>query len=818
LISQDMTGRDTILERFMGSTAAAWRFSRVDAAIIFAAFLPLLLAYFGPLLQPGSVLASGTGDIAVEWWWKRAYLGQSLARGHLPQWNPFSMSGSPFLATVVTGVFYPLNWLFAILPTAAVLNGQIIFHFWLGLLAMYILARRLGRTVPASFIAAIMFAFTGHAILRWWAGHLQATCEGPYLPLVLLAQIGILAGRTSPAKLRSTLCLAALLALQLFAGHPQYVYYTLIVVGFLQAGFVFSSQRQHTLKSALVSSAWVLAACVFAGLLVAVQVLPAMRLAGETVRSGAAPMAYYEAHSQPISDVITAFAPWAFGGKPGGQSYFGSESYWEVSAPLTAAGCILLLANFCFIRRWSSMNWALAALLVFSCILAWGSNTPAYGLTFHLIPGFSLFRNPGRLLLLVTFAAGLLSSDSLDRLIQCARDTPLRFRRIVMGLLGIIAIAAVAVVLLVGSSSSPAFQKLMRARVPEWPDDLFTRGFYDALYATFLSAMASAALWAALTILALLSMASARARRTSSYALCLIVLAEALAFAWPFRTSYRPADLRFPEPLIDTLSKNNQYRVATAALPTDYCQTMAHGVRNSWGYDTATTTRYGKALLASQHSEKKIPPMLLPLVHISALTRSLATKYLLTRDGYSPPDPQWQHLASFGRYALWQEPAAVPRARLVAHARSVSSDLITSAVNDRRHVPAIEVLLEGEISSPITDEATSITSPGELQIVADEPEHFAARTITANPSWLVLMDQMLPGWTATVDGNNVRIYRADAIGRAVHLPPGQHEVVMRYVTPGLVPGAWISCPAWALWFALFAYVAIGWRRDRVDSG
>jgi hypothetical protein len=389
-----------------------------------------------------------------------------------------------------------------------------------------------------------------------------------------------------------------------------------------------------------------------------------MHLARETVRSGAAPMAYYDAHSQPISELLSTFAPWAFGGKPGGQSYFGSESYWEVSAPLTATGCMLLLAAFMFARRWSALNWALAALLVISWLLAFGSNTPLFQFAFHFVPGFSLFRNPGRLLLLVTFAAALLSSDALDRLRACADQTPTQFRRIAMTILAVFGVLAASLGTAFSAPTSSAFCHLMRSRVPEWPDQLFTPGFYAALHATFTGAMALAAVFAAFSLAAVFLMGSTRTRHAASFAVASLLLVEALLFAWQFRTTFRPSELMWPDALVRAIAPDKeQYRVATAALPTDYCQAMAHHVRNAWGYDSATTTRYGEALLASQGSSKTVPPMLLPLVRTSGLTRSLGMRYLLTRADVSPPDASWKQAGKFESYALWRDDSAVPRAR-----------------------------------------------------------------------------------------------------------------------------------------------------------
>lgn len=52
---------------------------------------------------------------------RQTYIWKSLAvdiykSGELPLWNPYEMSGKPFLANFQTGAFYPLNLILVFLP------------------------------------------------------------------------------------------------------------------------------------------------------------------------------------------------------------------------------------------------------------------------------------------------------------------------------------------------------------------------------------------------------------------------------------------------------------------------------------------------------------------------------------------------------------------------------------------------------------------------------------------------------------------------------------------------------------------------------
>jgi uncharacterized membrane protein YfhO len=70
-----------------------------------------------------------------------------------------------------------------------------------------------------------------------------------------------------------------------------------------------------------------------------------------------------------------------------------------------------------------------------------------------------------------------------------------------------------------------------------------------------------------------------------------------------------------------------------------------------------------------------------------------------------------------------------------------------------------------------------------------------------------------PGWQATLDGDPVEIHRANWLLRAVKVPPGRHELVMRFDPPAFKLGATLSIGAYALiLLALAASVVLERRR------
>ena len=53
------------------------------------------------------------------------------------------------------------------------------------------------------------------------------------------------------------------------------------------------------------------------------------------------------------------------------------------------------------------------------------------------------------------------------------------------------------------------------------------------------------------------------------------------------------------------------------------------------------------------------------------------------------------------------------------------------------------------------------------------------------------------GWSAKVDGQNAKIYKANGMFMGIFMTPGEHKVELNYMTPGLKMGSVISLAGWA---------------------
>jgi hypothetical protein len=797
--------------QFLGRTGGISSFSKRDALVLFGLFTILVMLQYVSVLGGGAVLAKHWSDIQTEWWWKRGYLGEALARGRIPFWNPFIDSGIPFLATFQSAVFYPFNWLFAIFPRVYVLNGQMIFHVWLALAAMFVLLRFAGRSCLSATAGSLVFAFTGFLILHLWGGHLVFVVEWPYLPLVLLFQFQLLSRAALRDRLLPFLGMTASLAMQIFGGHPQITFYTLLVAGGFQTAYLLWALRKGVWRSTIWPSVQVAASLGFSGVLTLIQTLPVLHYVKETPRAAMAGKDYFEDYAIHPADLPSLFSPHAWGGpvKSGEAMYIGA-AIWEVSPYITAFAVVAYLFAAMFWKRMPGAVIAAVAMGAVSILLALGPNTGLFWLACQYIPGFSLFRMPGRFAAVYTTTGAFIVAYVMDYIVTIPRS---QLRAVLYKF------SAVFTLLLAASITTMWFSMLkdapggymedfIRGRISVFPRSPRSPELVAAASTRFVREV-GLGIAAMVGYLALLWISASKKRAAITRpAIFVLLLAEVVYFSWPYRTVNYPDFWIWPPKIANTIKDSKpEYRIGSMAFPTDLCQGMDWGIRHVWGFEINVPARYDAALMTSEGYPALIAPQNASFKAITPLTNSLGLRYLLKHIDLREEVKGWDLVTSDSLWEIYRNPQALPRYRTVPVAHPVTEEIVASYVSSPRFDPITQVLVEASraeftVLAPFSDRNTS-ASPGIVTLVEDEPEYFCANVEMKQPGWFVLMDQMLPGWFAKVDGQPAKIYRANAVGRALPLPAGRHKLEMSYEAPGFRTGAWISGLGWTVWLLLF---------------
>jgi hypothetical protein len=79
-----------------------------------------------------------------------------------------------------------------------------------------------------------------------------------------------------------------------------------------------------------------------------------------------------------------------------------------------------------------------------------------------------------------------------------------------------------------------------------------------------------------------------------------------------------------------------------------------------------------------------------------------------------------------------------------------------------------------------------------VQVVASSSGHVAFATNAVASQFLVVSEMWHPGWSATLDGRPVPVYRADVTLLGLPVPVGEHRIELWYSPPGWRAGLTIS--------------------------
>jgi hypothetical protein len=163
------------------------------------------------------------------------------------------------------------------------------------------------------------------------------------------------------------------------------------------------------------------------------------------------------------------------------------------------------------------------------------------------------------------------------------------------------------------------------------------------------------------------------------------------------------------------------------------------------------------------------------------------------------------------RSVTYENPAALPRATLVGHVITATSDReVFNLLNSSSFNPLTTAVVQGAaptgIAPPGAGDGVRVTKYGAHQIVLESR--------ASAPALLVLSEIYYPaGWKATVDGAEAEILRTNSVLRSIRVPAGTHTVEFTFAPPLYWAGLTITNVAW---LAALVLVLVGfWRMPQV---
>lgn len=776
--------------------------------------VPIILLLFGAVAlwmvqAVGSWLKDnppGFGDLMMYYLPGYEYAADCVRAGRLPLWNPYELCGVPFLAMLQYGCLYPPHVLHLLFPTTAGFFILTAIHLAIGVSGMYCLCRVLGLRRASAAVSATVFCFSGWVLFNSLV-YPDAFRSGVWMPWAF-ATADLVARRR---RVSYAVLFGLVLSLIFLGGEAEIA----VRIAFLSAVYAVIVALTET-KSATRSTA-----CVTA--------LGLILLAGSVIFSITA------AQLLPTSEA------WLMSARAKhGLSYNAVTAWGAVPPHLLVAGLIYtipleeqvyigiipLMLSFVGIgyTRRKSVSLFFAALAVLSLVLATGTHSPLWRLLYWL-PGSSLFRYPHKFLAYFALSASVLAGMGTDRIGDAATCSG-GHRVRTMVCLVLVAALTLSLIGLV------TFVELPPGAPPR--ESLVSQSWYRGE----LSQIATVCGVVALLLILVRRVSLAR---LLPFVVVMIMVPACMMSSMSGYLPSRTTDIfRLPQEIETQLEAAGHDR-----LYVDVCVKgewrlpkygLVHRCRSLGGYEPLTPEdfalfcqpMYRRAGFRERPLREQLNIGLwgglssqLPAGHLLDM---LAVRYVAVNMGSELFDTVKANGEYVFRYdkarfrprvsdraaTVFENMAALPRAYTVSDARRVSGTAeAVGAIMNPGFDPRKVVLLECDVAGlPVGG-----NEGAPVEFLEDLPERVVLRTNTTNPGFLVLADQFYPGWTATLDGKPIPVYRANGLFRAVRIDAGEHRVEFHYEPFTATAGWAVSLSALVLVCTAGAFRARGFRNN-----
>jgi hypothetical protein len=734
----------------------------------------LVLLMFGELLfAPGNrVLGAQDTDLYLQFVSWRDFGFRELAKGNLPLWNPHIYGGAPYFGGMQAALLYPVNWLFLVLPAALAFNWTIAIGVWLLGCFMWLWAWRRGlRPLPA-FVAAALLMFSGPHFLHIHAGHITNLPAMTWVPLIYLAVDEWL----DTQKVKWLLLGMVAVAMQIFAGHPQYVFYAALTVGMytlLRLDWAGFDWRRVVVQGAGL-------AAIYAGgaALAAVQLLTGIQAAKETIRDAPLPWEFASMFGFPPENLVTLLAPGFFGDMQQ-VPYWGRCYLWEMCLYFSVAG--LVLAVYGAVHGRLAHKRAVLVTLAVTLLLAMGKNTPLFRLLYELVPGFDKFRSVSKFSFETMVLATLLAGAGLESLMASGVK---RFSALACG------IAAGLAFLASGMVAARDLGPLMRAIQATKETYLDPRAYAIPQFIAAAGSNAAFALFVASVLLAIVAAVLAYSKRNTKaavLALAALAIGDVFMAARRHRPTFDITSVVNPEVQRFFKDRPGDYRILN---PLNHNSAMSMGLNDVWGFDPGVVRRYAEFVTWTQGGDQNNATQ---YVGFNKLGRELAM--LRLQYAVVPTEKGLQIAKS--------EHEPLPRVLLVSdYVVRKDRDAIFKELGAEDFDFRKKVVLEEEPSpKPDPDGAA-----GSVKIVREGTDFLEIEADLPAPAILLVTDCWTPAWRAAglrvSSQTRYSVMQANYTLRAMPLIAGIHRLRLEYAPAVYRVGVWISLISFIAWLAV----------------
>ena len=658
-------------------------------------------------------------DLTLTHYPNAIFLRNAILQYHvLPLWSPNILSGHPFAANPLAGIWYPPGWLALFLPLPFGFNLLILLHLLWGGYGMLSFLRQQGLSLQAALLGGLAFTAMPKLFAHYGAGHLTLLYAIPWTPWLLWA--------SEPAMKTGKKYLPAVILALIFTADPRWALYAALLWWAYRLFILTSGGWRAHLRTALIQTGQ----STLAALLAAPLAIPMLEFARLSSRD-----------AMTVSDVLTLSFPPSrliglvfpdFGGfhewtvYPGVIIFLMAYLLMFQAPRQTRAGLWRKVPGYLWLDRKLGVKfWVLV--FVATLLFSLGENFSPMAYLAKL-PFFNLLRVPSRALFLMSASLGILAAYALDDLLVIfkAGVGPKALRNANLALLALFLFVL----------SLTGFVIVLSGT---WPVNFIWGCVMVGL----------GVLW---ILLGFRSKVAGRKWFAGLLVLCLLDWAVVNTSLFISRSAEQVLAER-QEQAAYLLEQPGQFRVYSPSYSLPQQTAALAGLALADGVDPLQL----KAYVAFMHTATGIP-----------------------FDGYSVTMPPFQSgQPSIDNINAWPEPnlLGLLNVKYVLSEYDLFSDCLdlSAQLDGVRIYQNLQVLPRawvqpagvppGENYRPVIVETTT---PNRISLQAE------------GPGRLVLSELAYPGWRVHVDGERAEIQTVMGLLRAVEIPAGQHEVVFLF--------------------------------------
>ncbi len=751
------------------------------------------------------------------------WFSKNLEEGTSFLWDPHILSGFPLYLTQIGGFLDPLNiTLYSVLPFALAYHVRLVIDFTLVMLFSYLVARKWEISRLAAFCIGPAYLMAFH----WWYLSTPTLPNSLFvMPFVFWIYMQTRDAVSSRQFWSWTIVGGFGVGFAFLGGYAQFIFYSMFFVGlyFLYDFFYILERTRRSIRTFVEFSASLVTIGVIALIIGSPVILPSLEFVPYTIRAGG--VSYEESQIKVLNSREPVYFffpdylrfPFINGGK--------KSLFVGVMFVLLA---IIAMAHF----RRNKLVPILSGIFLLSVFLALPGSILYWVL--HHMPGFELFRYPHRFLyngIWMLAVVGALGMDMIGAGLMNKRTRIISWFGLVLAA-GLSAFV-VACTLFgswfwtpVKNAVSLLFEHLVYNPV-SFPKGMahyqgaIERGIDAWRELASLTTMPFAIPFVSLVFACLILAArvhghiSTRWFRVAAATLILATFMGVFVARWPDSISHEKVIgasqiTASMLPVNDRLMyRAHAFHTGNSFVPRESSLIWRNGdvlaaIELQHATQVPNTNRYS-GLLAADGYEPFISPDLLYVMSVyftSNVTSQdllmgvgmedrkkiftshldllgmMAGKYVISGVPLEDTDLRFIRQATASPYNspyyLYENRKAQPRVRLAGDVEAIPHSTIRELVEKKKSFEETAYLDCVECETQVN------TTGALLRISRMENGYFDITVEASTSQWLIVAEQLLPGWKVTLDGKGVAPIRANGMYMAIQIPEGTHRAVFEY--------------------------------------